>query len=289
MTFLAADEESFKRSLYHLEEGCTLREITDEIDCGDQRKCYVFTYPSDGMEIKSMISFVPSAEKKPLLLVLRGASRMEALPAFMPGQTVTLFAAKTDAIIVLGTLRDGVSEGVEEYGGADLNDVARLSAYLPAIASKLGIQVDRDNQFLIGPSRGGMQMFLALAKFPELQGTFKKFVSLSGLLNTHLSLVRNPGWKEKMSIKFGFNGSEEWLDQRSAVLALANIERKDLPFLIIQGTADPTICLEEGYSMLDAMHEHGFSNVMYWEVKGGDHCLKNHPEYISLIMDWLLL
>jgi dipeptidyl aminopeptidase/acylaminoacyl peptidase len=169
-----------------------------------------------------------------------------------------------------------------------VNDVYHLSLYLTTIATRLGIIIDQEQQFLIGPSRGGMQLFLALAKFPELQSLFKKCVSLSGLLNTDISAVKNPGWAEKMARNFKFDGSKEWLDQRNPILALPKIAKKDLPFLIIQGTTDSKICLEEGYSMLKAMKDHDFVNVVYWEVFGGEHTLKNRLEYISLIRHWLL-
>lgn len=203
-------------------------------------------------------------------------------------QTATFFAADSEATVVLGTHRDAVSEGIEEYGGSDVNDVYSLSLYLPVLASRLGIAVDEEKKFLIGPSRGGMQLFLALAKFPELQEQFKKCVSLSGLLNTEISALKNPGWAEKMAARFQFDGSQEWLDKRNPVLALPRIAKKELPFLIIQGTADAKICLDEGYSMLRAMKEHGFINVSYWEVFGAEHTLKNCPEYIGLIRCWLL-
>lgn len=252
------------------------------------RRFYLFTYQSEELKIKSMISLVRSPQTQPLLCVLRGASRMESLPSFLYPEMATLFALDSEATVLLGMHRDGVSEGVEEYGGSDVADVYALSLYLPLLASRLEISLDPEQMFLIGPSRGGMQLFLALAKFPELQCFFKKFVCVSALLNTEISALKNPGWAEKMAEQFQYDGSKEWLNRRNPILALPKIVNKHLPFLIIQGTADPRICLEEGYSMLQSMKEQGFANVSYWEVFGGNHTLKNHLEYISLIRYWLI-
>lgn len=295
-----AVEDQLKVSLYDMTGENHPKEIThqilNQIDLpedmkktfiNDKRRFFVFTYPSDGMLIKSMISFIDNSDDSSLILILRGASKMEALPAFIYPEKALLFAAESKTTIVLGTHRDGVSEGVDEYGGNDVNDVLSLGLYLPTITNFFGIKVDAERKYLIGVSRGGMQMYLALAKFPELQSLFKKYVSLSGLLNTNLSELHNPGWLAKMEKNFKFDGSQAWLDARNPILAVPKIANKQLPFLLIQGTKDPRICLDEGYSMLKAMRENSFDNVSYWEVAGGDHGIKNHPEYIKMILEWL--
>lgn len=90
-----------------------------------------------------------------------------------------------------------------------------------------------------------------------------------------------------MERSFNFDGSQGWLDRRNPILAISKIKNKQLPFLLVQGSADPIVCLDEGYSMLQAMRAHQFTNISYWEVEGGDHVLKNHPEYVKLIYAWL--
>lgn len=293
-------EDQLKISLYDMAEKHNPQEITQKILhqtnltedvknklIHDKRRFFVFTYPSDGMLIKSMISFIDHSDDKSLILILRGASRMEALPAFIYPENALLFAAESKAAIVLGTHRDGVSEGEDEYGGSDVNDVLNLSLHLPKITNFLGIQVDEEKKYLIGFSRGAMQMYLALAKFPELQLLFKKYVSLSGLLNTNLSAIHNPDWLAKMEKNFKFDDSQSWLDARNPILAVPKISHKHLPFLLIQGTKDSRICLEEGYSMLKVMRENSFDHVSYWEIAGGNHGLRNHPEYVQMVLEWL--
>lgn len=297
-----ADEIALKEALYCLAPGESVRDITSDILAQptlppamrqtfieQKRRFFVFWYPSDGLKVKSMVSTIDGPSQQSLVVLLRGASRMEALPAFLYPSKELLFCSESRAIIVAGCYRDGVSEGVDEYGGEDVNDVAHLTAYLPTLLHTLDVQADPQRQHMVGVSRGGMQMFLALAKFPELQTSFCKFVSLSGLLNLDLFASNNPDWCDKMERHFGFDRSQEWLDQRNPLHAVAKMGNKHLPFLLVQGTADPKVCVEEGYSMLQAMKTDGFTNVHYWEVGGGDHTLKNHPEYVPLILAWLEL
>jgi dipeptidyl aminopeptidase/acylaminoacyl peptidase len=297
-----SDEILLKQTLYALKEGDFYKEITSDILAQkglpdfirqkfieQKRRFFVFLYPSDGLKVKSMVSFIEGSENEPLIFLLRGASRMEALPAFLYPSKEVLFCSESKATIIAGCYRDGVSEGVDEYGGEDINDVYHLTLHLPKVLDKLNTKVDKKRRYMIGISRGGMQMFLALAKFPALQTYFDKFVSFSGILNIDLFASNNPDWCRKMEKNFGFDRSQAWLDRRNPILAIPKITNKQLPFLLIQGAADPKVRLYEGYSMLQVLRTNQFTNVSYWEVEGGDHALKNHPEYIKLILLWLEL
>lgn len=182
-----SDEIFLKQALYALEEGDFFKEITPDILAQktlpnsvkqkfveQKRRFFVFWYPSDGLKVKSMLSFAEGSKNQPLVLLLRGASRMESLPAFLYPSREVLFCNESEATIIAGCYRDGVSEGEDEYGGADVNDVFHLTLHLPKIFDALNIVVDNKRRSMVGVSRGGMQMFLSLAKFPELQTHFSK-------------------------------------------------------------------------------------------------------------------
>lgn len=299
---LHPDNIELKISLYTLDEGEGVKEVTHRIlEEGIlskelkraikalNRRFFVFSYPSNGMQIKSMISFVDKKENQPLIVVLRGASRMESLPAFLDDERSLLFAAQTEATIILGTYRDGVSPGVDEYGGEDVEDVKSLTDFLPEAFALFNLGAFPKQKYLIGLSRGGMQLFLALSRFPELSEKYDAVVSLSGILNIETFANDHPDWCAKMATGFGFNGSKEWLERRNPINAVSMIMNKNLPILIVQGTRDPKISTSQGLSMVATLQELDFSDVTYWEIEEGDHCLKNHPESISLILDWLNL
>lgn len=281
---------------YEMPEGVDLVEITDQILASPllkdsrketilafQRRTFVFTYPSDGLKVKALISFTPGTRCNPTMVFLRGGNRTFGVTS--PGSDVMTYENYT---VLAPTYRDGVSEGTDEFGGADVNDVKNLVDFIPQLEEKLGIAIQQERMYLMGGSRGGMQMFLALARFPELQDRFAKVVSLSGLLDIQESTTFREDMKKMFSEDFGYVegvNDEEWISRRSAILA-ADLIKQELPILITQGTDDTRISLAEGYHMVEKLQARG-CDVTYWEFDGGNHCLSNVPNYLKLIISWL--
>ncbi len=251
-----------------------------------KRRFVVFAYPSNGLLIKSMMSYVEDPGPVPLVVWLRGGSRLHAVPIFHDAHLTSDLILSTNATVVLACYRDGISQGIDEYGGADVNDVNSLYQFLPRLYSSLGLEFPKQQRFLVGISRGGMQMFLALARFPNLQLAFDKIVSISGILHIDLFAKHNPDWLAKMKKSFGYDG-QQWLDKRNPFLAINHIQHKDLPMLIVQGTEDSKVILGEGILLTEKLRELGFKHVSYWEVGEANHGLKNHPEWMCLIRNWL--
>ena len=282
------------KPFYDLPEGVDIQDVTDKLLdsphvaqlCKDAihstgRRIFVFVYPSDGLKIKGYISFVPTLENQPIIFVLRGGNREFSLPN--PGSDIACLRNYT---ILSTTYRGGISEGRDEYGGQDVNDVKNLVDFLPEIEKKLNIPLSNQKMFMVGGSRGGLQMFLALGRFPELQNRVSKIVSLSGMLDIRYALQDRQDMKQMFIDDFGLieNVNEaEWLDLRDPLLAARHL-RPDLPILIIQGTADIRVPLEEGYHMIQALEANG-NSVTYWEVDGADHCLSNRSDRWEMIAD----
>ena len=83
---------------------------------------------------------------------------------------------------VLGTAyRGGVSEGEDQFGGDEVNDVQNLVEYLPTLAQKLELQLHPKSVFILGGSRGGTEMFLSLAQSPSLQSYVLKLRRFRGI------------------------------------------------------------------------------------------------------------
>ncbi len=248
-----------------------------------QRRLVVFTYPSDGLKIKGLISFVPDPQNHPLLVFLRGGNRIFGIPN--PANPLLCLEQYT----VIATLyRGGVSEGTDEFGGNDVNDVKNLIDFMPELENKLNIQFLNKKKFMLGGSRGGMQMFLALARFPELQASFSKIISLSGLLDMRQCMAFRPEMEDMFIKDFGLVkgvNEEEWINKRDPLLTADRILPK-LPILIIQGTHDKRVSLEDGHHMVDKLQNNG-NQVSYWEIEGADHCLNNIEEREELILNWL--
>jgi dipeptidyl aminopeptidase/acylaminoacyl peptidase len=281
---------------YELPSDVELKDITDDLlnhlcvkDAQKQsirkfnRRVFVFTYPSDGLKIKGLISFVPDPQNHPLLVYLRGGNRTFSI--VNPGCELICFEQYT----VISTMyRGGVSEGADEFGGDDVNDVKNLIDFIPELEKKLDINFQNEKAYLLGASRGSMQMFLALSRFPELQTLFSKVVSLTGISDMRQCIASRSDMEEMFVEDFGLEkgvNEEEWINKRDPLLTVNQI-MPQLPILIIQGTDDDRVSLEEGYNMVSKLQMAG-NTVTYWEIEGAKHCLNNIEDKVELILRWL--
>jgi dipeptidyl aminopeptidase/acylaminoacyl peptidase len=143
---------------------------------------------------------------------------------------------------------------------------------------------------MIGGSRGGLEMFLALARYPELQNKIDKVVSLSSILDLRQWIQERPDMKQAFQEEFGLMpgiNEEEWINQRNPLTVVKHIQTC-LPILIVQGTHDNRVSLNEGRKMVEALKKHG-NHVTYWEIPGGQHTLENIPNRMDRVMGWLEL
>lgn len=292
-----ADYSKRMQQFYELEENEKWRDVTQKVlsssDTGEDsknsirtyhRRIIVFKYPSDGLWVKGFISFTPHPDHHPLLILYRWGNEEFAL--MNPG---VMFATYGDYTVVSSTLRGGVSEGKDEFGGADVNDMKNLMDFLPQLAQELGVQIHPTCVFMLGPSRGGLEMFLTLARFPELQKRVNKVVALSAALDLHRLVTDRPKDMKRMfqnyyGLQEGAKG-ESWIAKRDPLNTIPFL-KKSLPILIIQGSADNRISLEEGHHMVHNLKEEGH-DVDYWEVPNGNHVLMNTPHIMNEIVHWL--
>lgn len=160
--------------------------------------------------------------------------------------------------------------------------------FIPQFEKLLNVSIQPSQTYMLGASRGGMQMFLALSRYPELQNNVDKIISLSGLLDLETQIQNRPDMEEMFKNEFEMpqdSSARNWIDQRNPLLTVPTI-RKSLPILIVQGTNDNRVPLIEGYHMVQRLQEHG-NNVDYWEIEGGDHTLYSTSDRMQLFATWL--
>lgn len=277
------DQDDFKDITQEILNDPEVEERVKQAILTYSRRIFVFRYRSDGYWVKGFLSYVQTVPKAPLLLYLRGGNRIFGLPH--PATDISC----CHPFHTLATLyRGGISEGKDEYGGEDVHDVYNLINQIPELEEKLQISLKPTQKFALGASRGAMQLFLTLGRYPELQKMFKKAVSLSGLLDLKQTLVDRPDLKEMFINDYGLiegHDDQEWIQKRDPMHAVESI-RKDLPFLIIQGQEDNRALLAEGLHMVEKLKKHG-NPVTYWEIEGGNHCLANQIDRMIRISEWL--
>ncbi len=282
--------------LYALPENIDLKNITNEVlqhkttsniskelIRSQNRTIILFEYPSDGYQVKAIVSYTPDIESAPLLFSLRGGNRIFGL--MNPGSTYHLIKNYT---VIAPAYRGGVSQGKDEFGGNEVNDIKNLVNYLPELQKKIGKKINPPRRYIWGSSRGAMQMFLALQRHTYLQKYFDKCVSLTGLHDISTVIKYRPGMKTMFVRDFGLTDEHDsvWINHRSPVTQCDKLE-PDLPILIIQGTNDNRTHIEEGNNMVEKLNELG-KKVTYWKIEGGTHCLANmRKECDDMITKWL--
>lgn len=282
--------------IYEIPPGCDLFDITERVLTSDllteeskrsirnkKRKIFLFSYLSDGLKIKGFITFVPNPETHSTLIFLRGGCKNYGIP--MPGFGLSDLGNFT---IISTTNRDGVSEGCDEYGGNDINDVKNLIDYIPTLEAKLAQTFSNHHLFMLGSSRGAMQLFLSLARYPEIQNKIAKAIALSGLLDMETLLVERQDIRKMFIEEFGLiegQNEAEWIAKRNPILTVPYI-KKDLPILIAQGTGDLRTSPHQSRKMVATLQKQG-CNVEYWEIEDGNHNLINMPDRDRKLIDWL--
>lgn len=293
-------EQILKRSqasikLYKLKKDENFKDVTEQVLAHKftdniakeaikqkKRRYYIFSYPSDGLKIKAFVSIPVGVSNPPLIFLVRGGNREFGVPH--PGQ----LSAYPGYALVATTNRGGVSEGKDEFGGNDVNDLKNLIDYIPTLEKQVNVTFNPDKMYMVGASRGGMQLFLALGRFPEIQQKIRKVASISGLLNMKYAIEDRKDFSDMLSSNFGLPKSgksrEAWIAKRQPLNYVTKIS-KTLPIMIAQGNADTRVCVKEGYDMLEALHKNG-NSITYVEVEGGDHVLNNTVDFLRLMINW---
>ena len=268
-----------------------LVEITEELLASDSvhldvkrlilekgRRVFLFEYPSDGMQIKGYISFVPKAQEQNLLVFMRGGSGVYDVKS--PGDRINFWG---DHTIISSTYRSGPSPGRDEFGGRDVVDVKNLVDHIPRLEQQLGISFTQKEKIAVGFSRGGMQLFLALKRFPELGDYFDRAVSVCGVLDLEHFSKGNPFFARLIRFTLLQRINQSWIDARNP-LKICHTFPKGLPLLVIQGTNDQLVALSEGKEMVSRLRAQGVS-VSYREKEGVSHC---HHSFGETVNEWLL-
>ena len=187
---------------------------------------------------------------------------------------ISLIASWGYVVIASQYSGNGGSEGQDEFGGTDVNDVLCLRDYLEQIP-----QADASRIGMIGGSRGGQMTYQVLA----CSNYLKAAVSIAGQTNLDRQTILRPEMIKVFERAFG--NTADGRKARSAI-NFADQFCQTTPLLILHGTADwrvsPKDSLELASKMLEAHIPHRL--VMF---EGGDHGLTEHrKEEWAMIHSW---
>jgi len=234
---------------------------------------YSITYLSDGLKVNGYLSIPKKKTKYPAVIYNRGGNReLGALTDFQIVRMLGTVASWGYVCIGSQYRGNGGSEGREEFGGKDINDVLNL---IPCLANVQEADTSRIGMF--GWSRGGLMTYLALSKTCNI----KAAVIGSGLTDA-FGIIKK---RADMETVFSELAPGYAQNKDSVLLARSPLYWPEklcatTPLLLLSGSADwrvtPTEQLDMVRKLYDLKHP-----VRYTLFEGGDHSLMEHLDEVN--------
>lgn len=238
------------------------------------------TYMSDGLRIKGYLAVPEGAGPFPCVILNRGGNQV--LGVFDDEHALHSLGkiASWGYVVVASQYRGAAgSEGRDEYGGADVDDVLNLIPLLESVPT-----CDRARIGMYGASRGGMMTYLALARTDRV----KAAIVLSGMSDLTESVRSRPQMGSVFQTYIpGFDANPGGLLKQRSAIYWVNKLPANVPILILHGSADwrvaPSQALDMARGLLEARHP-----VRLVMFEGGAHGV---PEFgqdrDALMRQWL--
>lgn len=234
----------------------------------DSVSIYGFGYRShDNLKIRGFLIEPKTKGKFPVIIFNRGGNRDLGAVSIA---TLTNFLSKIAAkgFIIIGSQLRGSSrsEGKDEFGGKDINDVLQLLNIIDhqtnADSKKIG---------MLGISRGSMTNFLVLKETDRISAN----ATIGGIAD--LNQKDRPemyGLYKELIPDFEKNPTLE-LNKRSSLLAIPQIKNKQLKSFIIHGAKDERVNVSNAFALFNELNSNQFSTKLL-VYENDNHGINNH-------------
>ena len=232
----------YKFENYKSDEVFDIEKVKLDDELSEKCTSYKFSYISDGYKIRAYISLPNSAIKsqKPCKCVIFNRGGNSILGVLQDSDTANACII-SDRIIVASQYRgaDG-SEGVDQFGGDDLNDVIKLID----LCEKNFSFVDMDDLCVAGASRGGMMTYMAARKDKRV----KRIISISGVCDLFACYKEREDMNDLLENYIGGTPDEKpsEYEKRSAVCWYDEIK---IPVLIIHSKLDKQVSYKQAKTL----------------------------------------
>lgn len=252
----------------------------DEFSYLDSIDIQAITYLSDGLKINGFVVKPKKAGLYPCIIYNRGGNR--DFGSLKIAHCVYLFAqlAKEGYVVIASQYRGaGGSEGREEFGGKDVNDVIILPQVLAEIPG-----ADTSRIGMYGWSRGGMMTYIAMTKMSEI-----KVAVVGGAVADQFSSISDrpqmeTGVLAELIPEYS-SRKKEALTERSALSWPERFSR-NIPLLILHGNADWRVKAEQSLNLALALEPYRipYRLIIY---EGGDHGLTEYKSEVDReVLNW---
>ena len=239
-------------------------------------------YASDGHRVVAYLVRPRSVkgERHPAVIYNRGGNRDFGALVLWDFLDFTDLASQGYVVIASQYRGTDGGDGVEEFGGADVDDVLNL---IPLLAARA--DVDSTRIGMMGWSRGGMMTYLALTRTDRIVAA----IVGSGLADLFDTIKRRPDMETEVIAELvpGYPATKDSaLRARSAVFWPERLN-KQTPILVLQGSADWRVDASQALHLAEGLYstKHPFRFVLF---EGGDHGLTEYQGQVdTLVKTWL--
>ena len=245
----------------------------------DSIEVYGITYMSDGLKIHGLVAKPKKNGNYPCVIYNRGGNREFGSMVVAHGALTLGKIAREGYVVIASQYRGNAgSEGKEEFGGDDINDVLILTEVLKEIDF-----ADTERIGMYGWSRGGMMTYIALSKTDKI----KAAIVGGALADNRASILDRPEMETVLAelIPNYETDKEEELDKRSAI-KWGDKFSKEVPILMLHGNADWRVKPEQSLKMALEFEKYRvpYRLIMF---EGGDHGISEHkPEVNEQVISW---
>jgi dipeptidyl aminopeptidase/acylaminoacyl peptidase len=257
-----------------------LSQSANDADLLKKVRVEAITYMSDGLRINGYIALPQGPGPFPCLIVNRGGNpNLGTWTDERAVETLGRYAGWGYVVVASQYRGSAGSEGRDEYGGADVDDVLNL---IPVLESVGVADVNRIG--ITGASRGGIMTYAALTRTDKIRAA----IILSGMSDLEETRRSRPDFAKRwtdMMPDFA-NDKTGALKRRSAIQWIDKLPA-GVPLLLIHGTADGNVSPVQALDMAKALYDakRPFRLVIY---EGGGHGV---PEFSAgrdtQIHEWL--
>ena len=269
---------SFYERLIEVNNGDTV--LKPEFAYLDELEIHGITYLSDGLKVKGYYVSPKAKGKYPCVIWNRGGNREFGMNRFSTLVYVLAPLAQKGYVVIASQYR-GVEggEGMEEFGGAEVNDILNLPDVLGEIP-----KTDTSKIGMYGWSRGGMMTYLALTRTDRIKAAavgggvsdLEAMIADRPDIGTHVAAELIPDYE---------SNKEAALKARSAI-NWANKFPKDVPLLIMHGTSDWRVKPDQSMKLAIELEKERvpFRLIMY---EGADHGINEFDaDVLEQVSNW---
>jgi len=247
----------------------TFEKAKNNLDCNN------LSYTSDGFKVMGYLVKPQNIgnNKLPVIVYNRGGNHAHAIRFFQLFRAIIPYANQ-GFIVVASQYRGVIPQraelfGEDEFGGKDVNDVHKLIDMV-----KKHPNVDVNNIFMFGASRGGMMNYLVAKDRTDIRA----IVSLAGPTD----VLKDLKWRPEMEIVYeklipDYENNKEVELKKRSVMYWADKLPKQTPILLLHGDQDKRVHVDNSINLSKRLNELNHPNklVIY---PGDDHGIRKHKE-----------